>query len=361
MVRDVLDVAKTFMRRRQFDKAIKMLDSKADIYVGNFEYYVLFGIACLYIGDTGPASNAFQCARKIKISDTNLLLGQAALFLRRGDTDRAVQYYIDIIENDPENKTALKALEFIRTKGDYNTICKWVDTGKIEEFYPPLGVSPVMIAGIIFPVIACVLGVLLVTKLFPLSHLEQGKRADLTPYVLSVSETQNAQEVDMSSGAYNYILSSKQITDSYDKAMRYIQQYRDNLCQIEINRILCSNASVSIKTKARELMKYLEEPSFDGIKDSPTYKMVAKEPLLYLDCWVSWSGRVSNVIENETGYYCDLLVGYENMENVEGIVPLHFTVIPTIDTTKPVQILARLTKKDDKIALEGRSVFQSVK
>lgn len=360
MVRDVLDVAKTFMRRRQFEKAIKVLESKTDIYEGNFDYYVLFGIACLYVGDTGAASTYFQRARKIKMSDTNLLLGQAALFLRRGDTDRAVQYYIDIIENDPENKIAANALEFIRTKGDYGTICKWVDTGKIEEFYPPLGISPFLIAGIAFPVIACVLGIVLVVHLFPVARPQSGKRADLSPYVLSVTEANNAQETDLTSGAYNYILSSKQITDSYDKAMKYLQQYRDNLCQVEINRILCSNASVSIKAKSRELMNFLQEPSFDTIKDSPSYKMVEKEPMLYLDCWVSWSGRVSNVVTDETGWRCDLLVGYESMETVEGVVPLHFSVAPSIEGTKPVKILAKVSSAEGKLLLQGRAVYQSV-
>ena len=97
MARDVLDLAEKFMKRRQFDKALKFLDGRAEIYEGNFEYYLLYAIACLYVGDTGAASSYFQKARNIRLTDTNLLLGQAALFLRRGDTDRALQYYLEMI------------------------------------------------------------------------------------------------------------------------------------------------------------------------------------------------------------------------------------------------------------------------
>ncbi len=361
MTRDVLDVAKSLMRRRHFDKAIKLLDGRAEIYSQNFDYYLLFGIACLYIGDTGAASSYFQKARNLRLTDTNLLLGQAALFLRRGDTSRALQYYIDILSNDPCNKTAKKAMNFIRNNGDYNTICRWVDTGRLEEFYPPLGVNPYKVMGVVFPLFACVLGIFCTANFVQFSKPELGTREDLSAYVLSVDERKNAQETDLSSGSFSYILSSKQILDSYEKAQRYFQNYQDNLAQIEINRILCSNASVSIKQKARELMNFIEPPSFDSIKDSPEYSMVEKEPNLYLSCWVSWSGRVSNIEQTESSFKCDLLVGYDTMRSVKGIVPVYFKVAPVMDVEKPVTILAKITSKDGKLALEGRSTYQSVK
>lgn len=361
MARDVLDLAEKLMKRRQFDRALKVLDGRSEIYDGNFEYYLLYAIACLYVGDTGAASSYFQKARNIRLTDTNLLLGQAALFLRRGDTDRALQYYLEIIDNDPQNKIALEAMEFIRTKGDYTTICKWVDTGDIEQFYPPLGLNPYKVAGIAMPVLACILGALIVVRVMPVQNPVAGKRADLSALVLSVTERKNIQETDLTSGSFAYLLSSSQINDSYEKAITYFQTYKDNLCQIEINRLLNSNASVAVKQKANFLMTYLESPSFDTVRDVPAYNDVEKEPALYLDCWVSWSGRISNVVQGENFYNCDLLVGYEKMEKVEGIVPLHFKVPPEIDNEKPVTVLAKIASEDGKMALQGKSVYQSVR
>ena len=49
------------------------------------------------------------------------------------------------------------------------------------------------------------------------------------------------------------------------------------------------------------------------------------------------------------------------MENVEGIVPLSFDVIPIIDNEKPVKVLAKIKSVDGRLALEGRAVHQSVK
>lgn len=361
MARDVLVTAKKLMQCRQFDKAITVLQSRAEIYEDNFDFYLLFAISCLYVGDTGTASQYFQRARKIKLTDVNLLLGQAALFLRRGDTDRALQYYLDVLDYEPGNKIAQEAMEFIRTRGDYSTICRWVDTGDIEQFYPPLGFNPYRIAGIFVPLFASLLGVLLVLHVMPLSRPEKGKRADLSALVLSVDERKNLQETDLSSGSFAYILSSSQLNEAYEKAQLYFQQYRDNLAQIEINRILNSNASLALKQKANLLMTYLEAPSFDTVKDVPLYKDVEKEPALYLDCWVSWSGRISNVIQNESSYQCDFLVGYATMETVEGIVPLKFSVPPVIENDKPVTVLAKIVSQEGKMALMGKSVYQSVK
>ena len=362
MAQDVLTIAWKFMRRRQFATAIKLLESRQDTYVGNFEFYIALGIACLYVGDIGSSVTYFQQARKDKLTDTRLLLGQAAIFLRRGDTDRALQYYIEIKDNDPNNKIATNAMEFIRTRGDYDTICRWVDTGRIEQFYPPLGVNPQVVAAIVIPLVCFVLGFALVFSLFPRKNYYKGVRQDLTELSLSSEEKANAQEKDLSGQTYGFILSDKQISKSYLDAIEYFQSHRDNAAQIEINRILNSNASLSIKKKAGMLMDYLEEPTFDTLTDNPSYKAVEAEPSLYLDTWVSWGGKITNAVVYEDGSYsCQLLVGYETGEVVEGIVTVRFAAEPNITPDQPVKILGKISTQDEKIYLQGRAIYQSIK
>jgi tetratricopeptide (TPR) repeat protein len=361
MARDVLQIAQGLMKRRKFSAAIRLLEGRNEIYEGNFDYYILLATAYLYVGDAGTASSYYQHAREIKLTDTTLLLGQAVLFLRRGDTDRAIQYYLEILDNEPQNVLAKKALEFIRTKGDYGTICRWVDSGKMEQFYPPVGVNPHKILGIVLPAVACILGFMLVMHFFELRRsVSEGTRADLSSFVLSADESKHAQETDMTGSAYRFILSSREITGSYEKAQRYFQEFRDNSAQIEINRLLNSNAVPSIKQKARMLMSYLSVPTFDTVTDSPSYEDVVKNPDLYMDCYVVWAGRISNAETQGTTYLCDLLVGYETMQKVTGIVPLKFSTNPGITNDKPVKVLGRLTTEDGKLCIEGHAVYQSV-
>lgn len=363
MALDAMTTASKFMKRRKFDTAIKILESRAEIYEDNFEYYLMLGIAYLYAGLIGVASSYFQKARRIKLTDSRLLLCQAVIFLRRGETEKALQYYTEVLDGNPKNKLALKSIEFIRIHGDYETICKWVDSGKIEKFYPSLGVNPGKIAGII-------ISALLLVSVFCFSYnyfnskskIYKSERADLSSLELSGEEKNNLQEKDISSKNYGYILSSKEIQSSYENAVKYFQTHRDNLAQVEINRILNSNASDSVKQKLLTLKGFLEEPSFDSISDVPFVKQVESEPVLYQDCWVSWNGRISDSrIYDDGSYSCKLLVGYEKLENVDGIVDVRFEKNPEIAGDQPVRILAKISLENGKIILKGKSVFQSVK
>ncbi len=363
MARDVLTIAWKYIRRRRFSDALKLLDSRAEIYADNFEYYITTAIACLYVGDIGASSAYFQRARKIKLMDTRLLLGQAAIFLRRGDTERALAYYLEVKDNDPGNKIATEAMEFIRLHGDYDTICRWVDSGRIERFYPPIGMNPMKIVHIVLPLVFCALACTVTWRILSAErHPGEGPRLDVPELVLSKEEKENAQETDLSGGTYHYILTEKEITRSYSSALEYFQANRDNAAQVEINRILNSNASVNIKQKSRVLMGYLAVPTFDTLTDNPTFAQVENSPELYLDCWVSWSGRISDAVSDGKSYSCRLLVGYESMKSVEGIITVRFEQVPEITPDQPVRILGKIaTDTDGKMFIKGLATYQSVR
>ena len=124
MARSSLDTAKYLIKRRKFQMALRFLENCEEDYEGVLEYYVTFGIAYLYSDVAGKASEMFRKAREISVSNINLLLGQAVVFMGRGEINKAVQYYLEVLEMDPNNATAKKALEFIRVDGEYESIVK---------------------------------------------------------------------------------------------------------------------------------------------------------------------------------------------------------------------------------------------
>ncbi|WP_147612693.1 tetratricopeptide repeat protein [Treponema pectinovorum] len=367
MKKSAIDRANSLFQRRQFGKAILLLENAREIYHESFEYYITLATACLYAGDTGNSSRYFQEARHIKLKDTRLLLGQAAIFLRRGDTDLAVQYYLEVLELDPENKCAKKAMRFIRENGDYETILKWVDSGKIETFYPPIAKNHGSFFRILIPCLAGLAVAFLILHFIKPNSSNIPKRAAIAELNLSSEEKSNLQEKDLSNGVYRYILSEAQIEKSYESARLYFQDYRDNSCRVEINRLLNSNASLAVKAKANLLFSYLEEPTFDTFiehgEENFSYNQVAMDPLLYIGCWVSWSGRISNARLQEDSYGCDLLVGYENLERVDGIVSVFFSPAPTpaIEGDRAVKILGKIGIEGGKISLYGRAVYQPLR
>lgn len=369
MSRTDLEKAHSFLLRRKFSKAISLLESGSNpkIYRESFSYYMTAGLACLYLGDTGSANVYFQHARHIRTTDPTLLNAQAVLFLRRGDTDRAIQYYLDVLEYDPGNKTALAAMEFVKSHGSYEEICKIIDNGEIERFYPSIGVNPEVVKRVAFSAVAgIILAVVLLNsgKIIGASckvHYSENV-AGLEELYLTVDEEKNPQAKDGAKDA-KYVLTESEILKSYEKAVNYYGDHRENAAQVEVNRILNSNASDAIKQNSRTVESYFQEPTFDSLTDNYDYAAVAKDPALYLGCWVSWGGRISNALSEGDSFRCDMLVGYETMERIDGIVPLHFekAPYPPLDAERAVRVLAKITEKDGRIVLEGRAVYQPLK
>jgi tetratricopeptide (TPR) repeat protein len=375
--RSTLDRAQSLLRSRKFPQAIKALegalDSPGQEYRKSFDFYYTLGVAYMYQGDYGGASDALGQARKITMLDPRLIIAQAALLLRRGDTARAVEYYLNALDLDPACAIAKKALEFIKSRGDPETIAKWSETGKIRRFYPPLGARPLIKTLLCLGVILAGLGAAFVFAALPrisaaLESRNAPPRADMSALSLDLTEDElkNALETDLSTGVYRYILSAKDITASYAAAKRAFLEYRDNAAQVEINRILNSNASPAIRLKARTLMNYLAEPTFDslGEKDNLAYAAVAADPYLYQDCYVSWQGRIASLSQTEDGgLRGNLLVDYDPQTNqvISGIVPLVFPTPLDIDPSRSLHVLGRLYIEDKKLALRGKSVYQPLK
>ena len=104
----------------------------------------------------------------------------------------------------------------------------------------------------------------------------QIQRADLSALNLTLEEKANSLEKDIATSLYRYILTASELEKSYKKAQDAFQKNDDTLSQIEINRILNSNASFAIKQKAQLLMQYLAEPTFDSLKTKLQYADIVK-------------------------------------------------------------------------------------
>ncbi len=357
MAKSVLERAKQAFYRKRYNDVITLLETNVIQYRDSFPFYFYLGLACLYSGDVGGATSYFQRARQIKLRDPDLLAAQAALFLRRGETHQAVEYYLEALEYAPEHRLSKKSLDFIRKKGDSDTISALVETGRIVRFYPRPRKkrSAAGITAVVVLVAAAALGFRFGLPLAEKSGMNAA-RADLSSFRLGQAEKTGAVELG---GSYRYILTESAILKGYSDAQRYFQNYRDNAAQVEINRLLYSNASASIKQKARLLMTYFTEPGFDSLRDNYPYKKVLEDPYLYLDCWAVWKGMATNIRTTDNTVDLDFLVGYDTRSTLEGIVPVHFSAVLPVDPDKPLEILARISSENGKLVLEGSSIFQS--
>ena len=169
----ILTRASKLARSGKYDAALRTLEPEVNRYHGSFRYFYLLGASCLRAGDFGGALTYLRVAHEIKRRDPLALLGLAVLYLNRGETERAVNYYLEILEIDHNNRAAKKALKVIRKNAGVDAFTSWLEAGNLPSLYPPIpfpGFSPkekLATFGIILVVCAAAFGLLIRFKIVP--------------------------------------------------------------------------------------------------------------------------------------------------------------------------------------------------
>lgn len=352
-----LKTAKKLLRARKFPKVIALLEPLVIEYRDSFSFHYLLGTACLYVGDNGGADAYFKRARQLKITNPDIIAAQGTLFLRRGDVSRAVEYYLEALEHNSNHRAAKRGLRFIKKHSNPEEMAEIVMTPRIRKIYPTLGMHPAVIPALICVCVLAAAGIWFTNNYRTILGVN-GARADLAYLDLTADERIQPLDSDLESGVYRYILTKNEMIEAEENAKKYFQQGKDNAAQIEINRILNSNAKTTIKQKMNQLMEYLEAPTFDSFSENLSYAEVAEDPYLYMDCWVIWSGRLANVTEYKDGVEATLLVGYENLTNKEGDVPVVIPETVFLEYGKPIKLLAQVSVRDGKLFLKAAAAYQ---
>ena len=361
----VLAKAVRLARKKNYDAAIKTLEAAADRYYGRFTFYYILGVSYLYSKIFGVALRYLNLAIEQKLRDTNTLLGLAALYLNHGDTDKAVNLYLEVQAIDGANKIARKALAIIRRHPGPENISTWIDSGRLHKLFPPFpraDISPRSIVAVIagcLAGLALLFGVAVKTDFIPLP-LVKGQREVPSEFEMAKEERETPVQTG---GSYRYVLTRNQVLDEYNDARKLFTEFRDDAARVKLNRILESNASEPVKNRARILISYMEVPGFDTLKDRFSYAEVIKDPFIYRDCHVIWRGMASNlaVEQNHTSFY--FLVGYDTRRTMEGIVRVDYNFAISVNPEKPVEILGSIipvsSEKGVDIQIQGIALNQA--
>jgi tetratricopeptide (TPR) repeat protein len=333
----VLTKAVRLARKRDYDGAIKLLESEATRYNGSFTYFYLLGLSYLYARIYGRALSYLRLAYDQKMRDPNTLLGLASLYLNHGDTDKAVDLYLEVQSIEPSNGIARKALKIIRKFPGPENISAWIDSGRLPVLFPPFPKADVSRKSVVLGIAvgAVVLCAAVFVNVWQAGLLpgQRGPRA--VPSEISLAQEERNSPVQ-TGGSYRYVLTRNEVLDNYNEAVKFFTEYRDEAARVRLNRILESNASEPIKNRARLLISYIEAPGFDTLKDRFSYSDVVRDPFIYRDCHVIWRGMASNlsVEQNHTSF--DFLVGYDTRRTMEGIVQVDYDFAIPINPEYPV-------------------------
>ncbi|MDR1238890.1 MAG: tetratricopeptide repeat protein [Treponema sp.] len=364
----VLSKATRLARSGNYSGAVKLLEPELNRYNGSFRYCYLMAVSCLHTDDFGGALSWFKAARELKMRHPGVLLGFAVLYLRRQEIDRAVDFYLEVQEQDEKNRIAKKALGIIRKYAGTGNFSAWLDSGELPKLFPPVppaGFSrgrAALSAAAVLASLGLVWGVLAGLRIVPNPFGRGETRRGITEITLAGED--RAQPVE-TGGSYRYILTRAQVLETYDRALGLFTEYRDETAKISLNRILESNAAPGIKNKSRILLSYMDVPGFDTFvrKDNFSFSEVIRDPFLYRDCHVIWRGMATNVdfLQNLTAF--DFLVGYDTRRTLEGIVPVVFDQAISLNPERPLEVLGRIvpvsTEKGPGVRIEGLAIHQS--
>jgi tetratricopeptide (TPR) repeat protein len=363
----ILYKAVRLARAGNYDGAIRTLEPEVNRYYGSFRYYYLLGVSYLHTGESSNALTYFRLAHEAKTRDPMPLLGLAVLYLKRGKTDQAVDFYLEAQELDEQNKTAKKALKVIRKYAGADTFRDWLESGKISSLFPPLPSAGFSLRMVLIPcaVLAAALliswGVLVKIRMLPNPLYPRGNRGRAAEFSLSREERSAPVEPG---GSYRYTLTREEAVDAYDKAHSLFTTFHDEAAKINLNRVLESNASEGLKNKARILLTFMEVPGFDNFKrgDNVSFDEVEQDPPLYRDVYVIWRGKAANVEINGNTTSFKLLVDYDTGVILKGPVMVIFDRPVQVITDRPLEVLGKIvpSPQGETIRLEGGAIHQSV-
>jgi hypothetical protein len=354
---DLKKAAKLY-KRSKFTQVIRLLEPQIFRFRQSYDFFYLAGMACLNTGDLGGASTYLQRGLGLKPNDAKANLGLAMVYLKRQDIQEAIRCYLEILDSEPGNKIAARGLALLQKNASPGQILELIESGRLERLLPDGGrrFMPALItsAAVILALAAAVVIVLRYTDLF------SPDRAVREPAVDMISLDDVGNIIDLS-GEYRYVLTEKEIEQSFSDVKKHFSRFRDNLAQREINRLLGSNASISVKEQARVIASYIPVPDFTTVSDQFDYEAVTADPFLYKDTFVVWSGKISNLAVGDDRITFDLLVGYENNQILLGIVAVRLEFAVSLNDGNAVEVLGRLNlTEDEEFFLDAVSIHKKV-
>jgi tetratricopeptide (TPR) repeat protein len=359
MSRTALDRAERLFAAGRNAEVIALLEPQVPVYRESPRFYYILGTSCLRSGDSGGASAYLKRAEQLDPASVDIELALAALDLRKGETDKAIASYLHVLDERPGDRVARRALALLKTEGSPDRIAALVRSGRIARLYPGDGRARRAIAMALAAVaLACALAALAPAAIRLVAGLSLGKARRPEVAAISLNDYEKASPVS-AAGSFKYVLTEPQALSAFERAKAFFQEYRDNAAIVEINRLLGSNASPSVKQKAASLKAFVGAPDFRTVRDAPSFAELSRDPGLYDGCAVVWKGMAANVREGEASVAFDFLVGYEDKRRLEGIIPASAARGPVV-VDRPLEILAVLRSGDGKPRLECVAIHELV-
>jgi tetratricopeptide (TPR) repeat protein len=352
-----LSRAERLYRQGKYSDVIHLLEPQVFLFRDEPRFYHVLGMACLQAQDFGGAETYLSRAADLTPEAVDSRLALAALRARKGEVQRAMRDWLAVAEVDPKNRIAQNGLELVRKSETESSVQRTLHGKAFGQFLP----TPKLRAGRSLLLLAAVAAVVLGSWLFVYAldrGVFGGPQGDPRPGdELLILDDESVDDLIAYSGTFRYTYTEDEIEQLVRELRDYFHDGRDNLARRHANRLLLSNASVEIKRRVSLLSDYFRAPDLVSLEDNFEYPLVAQEPWLYQGCYVKWRGRVTNLEISDDVIAFDFLVGFEDGQVLQGIVPTRFFFGVSVEPGTNVELLGEVTNVEaGSFALRGRAV-----
>ena len=334
-----LKKAEKYFKEGKYSRVIRLLEPDVFNYRDNDRYYYLLGISSLFTEDYNGANSYIRRSLQINPVSTDTLLALAVIQLKRNNSKESIRLWLEVLDKHPENKYAKRGLNLLNKSGVPDSLpdqfirknLKRLIPGKFTAFF-----YRILKAFLLTAAAAALSAAVYFSAVWILDYYNN-KNNLIPEVVLNRNEKLTAPD-----GKYDIELTEKDIIKTFDRAREHFVENRDNSAQIEINRLLFSNASANVKDKAELLQSYLEKPDFRYFKNTIDFREVSEKPFLFNNCYVKWKGKITNITVSDKDLDFDFLVGYENGRLLEGIIRVNVDFPVLLEEDFSYEIIGKL-------------------
>ncbi|AJW73627.1 tetratricopeptide repeat protein [Borrelia hermsii] len=343
-----------YYNSHKYSDVIKLLEKEIFFYKNYYFYHYILGMSYLRMGNLGNAQTYLKKAYTLNPTEPDVKQSIAILLAAQGKEDKAIQIWLKMIEENQEIKRSELSLETIRKNPIQGTL--FMNKNKIyAKLFPEIKIETgqnlsklirilLTVAGLVFSLISIFLFIRSkeTTTLTSNDSKVKEKKAinNIAAYIDDIKINEK-EKIENHEGQFVFILTETEIKNSFQKIKTHLKKGKNNFARIEINKILNSNASESIKLKAKNLASFISRPDFITFDDYLVLKEIKKNPLIYSNIYVKWEGIANNIEKKDNITYFDFYVGY-NKNALEGIITTKTTFDIDINFKDCVEILGQI-------------------
>ena len=355
MSSDDLSRAARLFHKQRYTNVIRLLEPNIFLYRENAQYYYFIGMSCLHSGDVGGADSYLQRCIQIEPEHINGQLGLAAVQLKRRKISEALKIWLHILEIDPKNSRARRALALVRRSDGTSGIYSTIRSKGLKMITGERTIALARIGRMLFVLaLICGIGALATVGILRFIYREPPRAP--RGGVEHIRFAAQVEELFAYEGSFRYIMTEDEIRATLRSIEDHFQDFRDNLAMREINRLLHANASNEIKRRAQILSEYFARPDFTNFQDNFQSSEVLREPWLYNGCYVRWKGRIANLQNDETRNLFDFLVGYQDEQTLELVIPVVLRFPAQLANGMSIEIIGRIESDERLLRIESTTI-----